>query len=56
MYLADLAHAWLENLRPGYIQNWVDLEENFVEDFQGTYVCLGNPWDLKNYRQNPMIP
>jgi hypothetical protein len=25
----------------------------FVENFQGTYVRLGNPWDLKNYRRKP---
>lgn len=41
----------LENLRPGCIQNWADLEENFVGNFQGTYVHPGNLWDLKNYRQ-----
>jgi hypothetical protein len=53
LYLADSACAWLENLRPGCIQNWADLVEIFVENFQGTYVRPGNPWDLKNCRQKP---
>jgi hypothetical protein len=33
IYLADSAQAWLENLRPGNIQNRADLEEVFVGNF-----------------------
>ena len=25
----------------------------FIGNFQGTYVRLGNSWDLKNYKQEP---
>ena len=37
--------------RPIEIQSWADLKEIFVGNFQGTYNCPGNPWDLKNCRQ-----
>ena len=42
---------WLEHLPSNAIQSWADLKEIFVGNFQGTYKRLGNPWDLKNYRQ-----
>ena len=51
LFLADSARAWLENLPSNVIQSWVDLKEIFVGNFQGTYKCPGNPWDLKNCRQ-----
>ena len=34
LYLADSAWAWLENLRPGCIQNWTNIEEIFMGNFQ----------------------
>lgn len=40
-------------MRPDCIQKWANLEKIFVGNFQDTYVCPGNPWDLKNYRQKP---
>ena len=49
LFLADSALTWLEHLPPNRIQSWADLKEIFVENFQGTYKCPGNPWDLKNY-------
>jgi hypothetical protein len=51
MYLEDSARAWLENLKPGCIHNWAQLEESFVRNFLRTYARPANPWDLKNYRQ-----
>jgi hypothetical protein len=54
LYLVDSAWAWLENLRPGCIQNWPDLKEIFVGNFQGMCVRLGHPWDLKNCQQKPV--
>ena len=51
LFMADSARTWLEHLRPNRIQSWVDLKEIFVGNFQGTYTCPGNPWDLKNCRQ-----
>lgn len=41
----------MENLRPDCVQSWADLVGIFVRNFQGTYVRLDNPWDLKNCRQ-----
>ena len=35
------------------IHNWADLVQIFVGNFQGTYVRLGNSWDLKGCRQKP---
>jgi hypothetical protein len=40
----------LEHLRLGCIQSWADLVDVFIGNFQGTYVCPGNQWNLKNYR------
>ena len=48
LYLADSAHTWLEHLPANRIHNLVDLKEIFMGNFQGTYECPGNPWDLKN--------
>jgi hypothetical protein len=48
-----LEKTWLEHLASDRIQNWLDLKEIFVGNFQGTYECPGNPWDLKNCRQKP---
>ena len=50
LFLANLARTWLEHLPPNRIQSWADLKVIFVGNFQGTYKCPRNPWDLKNYR------
>jgi hypothetical protein len=47
LHLADSARTWLEHLPPSQIHNWDDLVRTFVGNFQGTYVCLGNSWDLR---------
>ena len=41
----------MEHLPSNTIHSWADLREIFVGNFQGTYKCPGNPWDLKNCRQ-----
>jgi hypothetical protein len=46
LFLFDTARAWLEHLPPGQISNWDDLVQSFAGNFQGTYVCPGNSWDL----------
>lgn len=46
LHLADLAHAWLTSMPEGCIRDWADVEELFVENFQGTYKRPGNMWDL----------
>jgi len=35
------------------IYGWTDLVRIFVGNFQGTYVCPGNSWDLRSCRQKP---
>jgi hypothetical protein len=46
LHLVDSARTWLEHLPPSQIHNWDDLVRMFVGNFQGTYVCPGNSWDL----------
>jgi hypothetical protein len=46
LFLSDAARAWLEHLPPAQISDWDDLVKAFTGNFQGTYVCPGNPWDL----------
>jgi hypothetical protein len=53
LFLSDAARAWLEHLPPAQISNWDDLVKAFADNFQGTYVRLGNSWDLRSYRQQP---
>ena len=53
LHLADTTRTWLEHLPAEQIHNWADLVQNFVGNFQGTYVCPGNSWDLKECRQKP---
>jgi hypothetical protein len=38
------------------IESWDDLLEIFTGNFQGTYMCPGNLWDLKGYHQKPSEP
>jgi hypothetical protein len=49
IYLADMSRAWLNHLPKNSIDWWEDLKEIFTSNFQGTYMRLGNPWDLKGY-------
>jgi hypothetical protein len=53
LFLFDTARAWLEHLPSGQISNWDDLVQAFAGNFQGTYVCPGNSWDLRSCRQQP---
>ena len=48
IYVGEHVQAWLEFLLPYIIRNWADLKRIFIGNFQGTYVCPGNSWDLKN--------
>jgi hypothetical protein len=47
LHLDDSARTWLEHLPASQIHNWDDLVRTFVGNFQGTYVCPGNSWDLR---------
>jgi hypothetical protein len=53
LHLADSAQTWLEHLPANQIHNWDDLVRTFVGNFQGTYVCPGNSWDLRACTQKP---
>jgi hypothetical protein len=51
IYLVKSTRVWLDHLVRNAINCWDDLWEVFTDNFSGTYVCLGNPWVLKVYRQ-----
>jgi hypothetical protein len=53
LHLADSARTWLELLPASQILNWDDLVRTFLGNFQGTYVRLGNSWDLRSCTQKP---
>jgi hypothetical protein len=53
LFLSDAARAWLEHLPPAQIFGWDDLVKAFAGNFQGTYVCPGDSWDLRSCRQQP---
>jgi hypothetical protein len=53
LHLADSARTWLEHLPASQIHNWDDLVCTFVGNFQGTYVRLGNSWNLRACTQKP---
>jgi hypothetical protein len=53
LHLADSTRTWLEHLPASQIHNWDDLVRTFVGNFQGTYVCPGNSWDLRACTQKP---
>jgi hypothetical protein len=53
LHLANSARTWLEHLPPSQVHNWDDLVRTFMGNFQGTYVCPGNSWDLREFTQKP---
>jgi hypothetical protein len=48
LFLSDAARAWLEHMPPAQIFDWDDLVKVFAGNFQGTYVRVGNSWDLRS--------
>jgi hypothetical protein len=46
--VGEYVRAWLEFLPPNNIRSWAELKHIFIGNFQGTYVCPGNSWDLKS--------
>jgi hypothetical protein len=54
LFLSDYARAWLKHLPLAQIHDWEDLVWVFEGNFQGTYICLGNSWDLGSCRQKPV--
>jgi hypothetical protein len=53
LFLSDTARAWLEDLPPRQIHDWDDLVRVFEGNFKGTYMRLGNSWDLRSCKQKP---
>jgi hypothetical protein len=53
LYLGDSARTWLEHLPRDKIQDWTDLRQVFVGNFQGTYTLLCKQWELRNCKQLP---
>jgi hypothetical protein len=53
LFLSDTARAWLEDLLPRQIHDWIDMVRVFEGNFKGTYMRPGNSWDLQNYKQKP---
>jgi hypothetical protein len=51
LHLADSTWTWLKHLLASQIYNWDDLVNTFMGNFQGTYVRLGNFWDLRGCTQ-----
>jgi hypothetical protein len=51
IYLADSARSWLDHLLRNVTDSWEDLWKIFTDNFKGTYVRSGNPWDLKGCQQ-----
>jgi hypothetical protein len=50
LFLSGAARAWLEHLPPAQISDRDDLVKAFARNFQGTYVCPRNSWDLRSCR------
>ena len=49
--VGEHVRAWLEFLPSDSIHDWAELKRIFIGNFQGTYVHLGNSWDLKSCQQ-----
>jgi hypothetical protein len=41
----------MDHLSRNMIDGWEDLRKIFTDNFQGTFVQTGNPWDLKSCQQ-----
>jgi hypothetical protein len=53
LYLGDTAWTWLKHLPHGGINDWTELRQTFVGNFQGTYARPGKQWELRNCKQQP---
>jgi hypothetical protein len=53
LYLGDSVRTWLEHLPRDKNQDWTDLRQVFVGNFQGTYTGPGKQWELSNCKQQP---
>jgi hypothetical protein len=46
-----ILRTWLEHLPRDKINDWTDLHQVFVGNFQGTYMRPGKQWELRNCKQ-----
>jgi hypothetical protein len=53
LYLGDFARTWLEHLPRDKINDWTNLHRVFVGNIQGTYMCPGKQWELRNCKHQP---
>jgi len=51
LFLSNTARRWLEELLANQIHDWTDLVRVFEGNFKGTYIRLGNSWDLSLCKQ-----
>ena len=51
LYLDDSARAWIQHLPASSINNWRELRNAFIGNFQGTYTRPSTTWDLRACRQ-----
>ena len=50
--LAGTAHQWIDDLPNKSIYNWLDMQEEFTKNFEGTYKCPCTVGDLQRYMQD----
>jgi hypothetical protein len=43
--------TWLENLEANSIDSWHALKKAFIDNFQGSFQCIGNRHDLAQCKQ-----
>ena len=53
LHLANATRTWLKHLPVDQIHDWADLVKIFMGNFQGTYMRLGNSWDIRGCQQKP---
>jgi hypothetical protein len=46
LVMGDTPSLWLNNLPAGSIKSWANLSQAFTSNFQATYNCPGNTFNL----------
>jgi hypothetical protein len=46
LVMGDAPSLWINNLRAGSITSWTDLSQAFTSNYQATYNCPGNSFNL----------
>jgi hypothetical protein len=53
LVVCDALSLWLKNLPAGSITSWADLSQAFMSNFQATYNCPGNAFNLGTVTMKP---